>query len=343
MNLGELPIPPTSEQMIKTCNSYYHSFYIEMVRMSNVNLNDYVSKFLNLVTELTKSPGTSNVIRASIGVVALHRFGYNDFHKLSRLFDRLLPQTDPEYVKFTSWCAGQLIHHPDASQLRYSSHLVQRLIGWTRSKGRRSRPLAGAYLLHALSVNAGSTVVFSFHSIQSTIWQLVSHPSTLVLQATASAVFAFTRAFIRYGRSELKEYMAFFDILCTKLLSFSDPIREYASLIIFEQLISSNPDYFTATFPDLYSNIVENSNDEPMLVQGAAYLTIASLSRVDPKYFLDNVVDNLFEQTDTVLLEFPREIVTALSIMCESIPEYMEQKIDNLKDFANEFINVSNK
>lgn len=209
MNLNELIIPPNCEEMIKTYHLYYYSFYLEMARMSNVNLNDYVNKFLNLVSKLAKSPGFPNAIRSSFGLLALYQFGYNDFSKISQIFDCLLPQTDTESVKFTSWCAGQLLHHPNLDQSRYVSHLFSRLIQWARSKGRRARPLAAACLLDSLSTRAGSVAVCFFPQLQTTLCQLVSHTSTRVLKATASAIRTFTRALIQYGRSDLEEYMTF--------------------------------------------------------------------------------------------------------------------------------------
>ncbi|OHT15244.1 PIKK family atypical protein kinase [Tritrichomonas foetus] len=339
MNLQNLSIPQTCEQMIKTYHSYNQSFYLEMVRMSNVNLNDYVNEFLILVTRLAKDRHKPNVIRSAIGLVALHNFGFENFTILSKIFDRLLPQTDLEYVKFTSWCAGQLIHHPGGEQSRYVSHLFERLIDWTRAKGRRSRPLASAYLLHSLSISAGSNVVVYIQSLQSVIWLLVSHQSTQVLQATAKAIYMFTRAIMRYGRSDLEDYMLFFFQLCSKLLSFGDPIREYASLLIFQQLINGYPDFFVSKYLPLYSSIQDICTDEPMLVQGAAYMVIASLCQVDSKQFLELVAEDLFERTRPVLVEFPKDIVSSLCLMCRKVPSFMEEKLDELKDFVKEIKN----
>lgn len=336
MNLTELIIPTNYEEMIKTYHLYYHSFYLEMIRMSNANLNDYVNKFLDVVTQLAKSRGYQNAIRSSIGILALYRFGYNDFGKISQIFDCLLPQTDTESVKFTSWCAGQLIHHPNLEQSRYVSHLFTRLMQWARSKGRRARPLAAAYLFDALSTRAGSSAVCFLLQLQSTICQLASHTSTRVLKVTAKAIRTFTRTIIRYGRSDLEDYMTFLFHLSTQMLSLYDPIRKYAALLIIQSLIESYPDFFPSRFLMLFSLIQDACYDSPLLVQGEAYVVCASLSLVDSKMFLDSVADELFEKTEEVLLEFPVDVVNSLCLMCQKVPVYMEDRIDDMKQFVNQ-------
>lgn len=336
MNLGALPVPKTSTGMQQALESYYHTFHLEMVRMSNSSLNDYVSQYVSLLIDLSKHQGTPNIIRAAIGVVALHRFGYSDFRVLSGVFDRLIPQIDPEYVKFTSWCAGKLIHHPDVEQSRYATHLFERCIDWSRSKGRRARPLAAATLISALATNAGSSVVVFFPLLQSAVWILVSHPSTQVLKATADAIAMYTRAVVRYGRSDLVGYLDFFTQLCMKLLNFGDPIREYAALLLFEVLIHGCPGHFLPKMLSLYNDISEAVCDEPMLVQGAAYAALAALSEVDPKQFVEVVADDLFDKTEDVVMEFPKEIVGALCLMCRTVPEFMKEKSGDLLKFLDE-------
>jgi len=118
MNLAELPIPSTCAEMIKTYESYYDAFYLEMFRMSNAHINRYLARFIKLVSGLVRRPGVQNIIRSAIGIVSLHGFGYDKFEDLATIFDRLLPQVDLEAVKFTSWCAGNLIHHPNVEQSR---------------------------------------------------------------------------------------------------------------------------------------------------------------------------------------------------------------------------------
>jgi hypothetical protein len=90
MNLADIPIPSTCAEMIKTYASYYDAFCHEMVRMSNAHISDYLEQFIAVVTALVKRPGVHNIIRAAIGIVCLHGFGYNHFGRLARLFDRVL-------------------------------------------------------------------------------------------------------------------------------------------------------------------------------------------------------------------------------------------------------------
>ncbi|OHS94749.1 PIKK family atypical protein kinase [Tritrichomonas foetus] len=339
MKITELAIPRTCAEMQQVFESYYYSFYLEMVRMSNSNLNAYVDSFIETLVVLSKNPPSSpNVIRAAMGIVALHRFGYHKFQVLANIFDRLLPQIDIEYVRFLSWCAGRLIHHPDIEQARYVTHLFDRCVGWSRAKGRRARPLAAACLLTALSTNAGSSVVVFFPTLQSIIWLLVSHQSTQVLRATADAIAMYTRAVVRYCRSDLEAYLDFLAKLCMKLLYFGAPLREYAALILFEQLINGCPDYFLSQMLNLYSAITDATADEPMLVYGASFVTIAALSQVDSKLFIDNIADDLFSKANIVLFEFPKEVVDSLALLCKTVPDFMETKLDELKEFATELV-----
>ncbi|OHS98186.1 PIKK family atypical protein kinase [Tritrichomonas foetus] len=342
MKLEELEIPRTCQEMQQTFETYYLTFYIQMIRMSNNNLNSYVQTFIDLLTEMARSrPTTPNVIRAAMGVVALHRFGYKNFYQLTIIFDRLLPQIDVEYVKFMSWCAGRLIHHPKIDQNRYVVHLFDRLVGWSRAKGRRARPLAATYLLTALATNAGSSVIGFLPTLKSVMWLLVSHQSTQVLRATADAISMFTRAIIRYRRSELNSYLHFFSQLCLKLLHFGAPIREYAALILYEQLIKSSPDYFLPKMMDLYYSIIDAIADEPMLVIGSSFCTLCALSLVDSKLFVDKIADDLFSQVEIVIFEFPKEVVDAISLLCKTIPDFIEDKIDILKSYVNELVSES--
>ena len=210
MNLFDLPIPNTCNEIIETFDNYYNIFYIEMTRMSNTALQNYVKQYISKLKVLSRSPSSSNIVRAAIGVVSLHKFGFNDFQTLSNLFDLLIPQVDLEYVRFTSWCAGILIHHPKEDQCRYVSHLVERAIGWIRAHGRRARPLAAVNLLHAISLNAGNVLVLYLPNLQGAGWELVSHPSQQVLRDTAECLRCFMLAMMRYASSEIQSYLDFF-------------------------------------------------------------------------------------------------------------------------------------
>ena len=188
MDLQTLPIPPTSNEMIETYKTYYKSFKFDALHISNNNFTNYINQYLDMLLNLCKFPRNINQIRAAIGILSLHRFGYHNFQNLVKLFDRIIPQIDYEFVKFTSWVAGQLIHHPDVQESRYVYHLLTRLFEWTNSTGRRSRQLAAVELLASLSLNAGNYVVTFFPSLQIFIWRLVSHPSLQILKGTANEI-----------------------------------------------------------------------------------------------------------------------------------------------------------
>ena len=148
MNLAVISVPRTSPELIEKLNDfYYHDFYLEMIRMSNANLNSYVDQFLDMLIKMTTTLTFDDTARVSIGVMCLHMFGFRDFQKLASVFDRVLPQTEIELVKFTSYCAGMLIHHPSSDQARYTLHLCERAIGWVQAYGRRRRLYAAARLL----------------------------------------------------------------------------------------------------------------------------------------------------------------------------------------------------
>lgn len=303
--------------------------------MSNASLNAHVDKFIALLSRLARGACESDQMRAAIGIVALHQFGYREFNVLSRIFDRLLPQVDLNCVRFTSWCAGQLIHHPEGEQSRYVMHLFERCVGWTNSKGRRARQLAAANLLCALATNAGSTVVVSIRLFQSIIWTLVTHQSTNVLQATASAIDAFTRAISRYGRGDLEMYYRFLTDMCFKLLEFGDPISEYAALLIFEGLINWFPSYFGTKMQVWYSHIVETVEDEPVLVQKQACVVFAALAQVDPALFVKmGMADDFLERATSVVLEFPEDIVKAIGFISKILPDFIEERLNDLKEMA---------
>ena len=339
MNLPDLPIPLKFNDMIKTYESYYHEFYLEMVRMSNKNFNDYVKQYFSLLLQLSHSPLTQNSIRAAIGVVCLYRLGYHVFRDLTSVFDRLIPQIDIEYIKFTSWCVGRLIHHPNPERSAYAAQLFTRALSWTRSKGRRARPLAAAYMLESVSFNAGSAVVQFFNQLQIAIWSLISNTSILVLKGTAKAISSFTRSIIRYGRNDLNEYMNFFTKISTKLLFFDDPVRQFGALCFFEELINGHPSYFVPIFLNVLKNVCETTEDRVLLVQSQAFLVITSLSQVDPVGFVDSgIADEMFAKAPTLLLEFPIEVTHGLNNLCKFIPNFVHDRIDEIKQFSQSLL-----
>ena len=334
MNLRNFPVPQKFSEMVEAFETYKVSFTTEMGNVSNANLEKTVERYILMLQDLSKSPDLTDIARASMGIVSLHEFGYNDFHRLTLIFDRIIPQTDPEYVKFTSWCAGRLVHHPGIPQSNYVSHLLERLIGWIRANGRRSRHLAAICILEQISLHAGSDVVPFFEQLQSVIWVLVSHPSMQIMEQTADAINMFTRAILRYRRSDLDQYLNFFTLLCTRLLSFGSPFRCYSSLKLFQVLLRSCPDYFSQHMMRYHDDIVDVTFNGPVLVKGEAYLTIAYFSSVDAKQFIDYCITGLLEQTNSLILEFPEKIVTALSLLIKNVPDYVFENIKLFMEYA---------
>ena len=180
MELETLEIPCSSNHIIKAYKKYYKSFESDAIHINNNNFNDFFEKYFDLLLRLCKQHGPDQ-IRAAIGILSLHSFGYHNFKDLVKLFDRIIPQRDYEYIKFTSWVAGCLIHHPDIEEGRYVGHLLVRLYEWTNANGRRARHLNAVELLAAIAENAGNYVVTFFPNLQIIIWSLVSHHSLQVL------------------------------------------------------------------------------------------------------------------------------------------------------------------
>lgn len=334
MDLPTLPIPSTSNEIINTYKEYYKSFECDALHIHHHNFSNYINQYLNILTQLSKFPLHVNQIRAAIGVLSLHRFGYHNFQNLVQLFDRIVPQIDYEYVKFTSWVAGQLIHHPDMQESRYVQHLLVRLFEWSGAVGRRARQLAAVELLASLSINAGNYVVTFFPSLQIFIWRLVAHPSLQILKSTAKAIQAYTNALMRYGRAELDNVMHFFISLCLKLLGFNDQIKHYASLLLLESLINSNPMYFINEIVHITKNIFDNIEDGSILVQSQACAVLACISQVDAQYFIDFIAEEVFSISEHLILEFPEIISKSLSLMCRTVPTFVEQRLDNYTRFS---------
>ncbi|KAK8900470.1 hypothetical protein M9Y10_002797 [Tritrichomonas musculus] len=339
MNLFSLEIPSDYESLLITYEHYYHSFYLEMVRMSNAMLSKHLDLFLSKLVQISKKCNEVNDIRAAIGVVALHSFGYRNFELLTKTFDRLVPQSNLEYVKFTSWCAGQLINHPNLAKARYVQHLFQRSIGWIRHKGQRARPLAACYLIASLSDNDGNSVVAFASHIQSVIWSLISHRSPQIIQTTAYAFSRFTFAITTYGRGEMDSFFHFFIMLCKSLLKYGSPIKKYAAICLIKELILNNSDYFFSDFQfllDSFLNVMNTSKNTLFLI--AAYQSMASLSIVDPKQFVSAVSINLFTIKEEIINEYPDEVVESLCFVIKKVPEFMETKIKELKDISKSLI-----
>ena len=310
-----------------------------MVRLPTSTLNQSVEAYLDQLLLLSKSAKSSDKMKAAFGIVALHIFGYKDFSRLANIFDRLIPQTDRELVKLTSWCAGKLIHHPRDEQTRYVAHLFVRALGWIHAPGRRARPLAAANLIQAIASNAGSCCSLYMLGLTTAAWKLVSHPSQLVLRDVSQCYGAFTRALMKYGRHELDSLLEFLYMLGVKLLSFETPVRAYAALLLFQELLSSYPDFFSTYVQQLwecFQHCFEESANEA-LIQCASFCASACLCVVDPKFF-EMIADDVFDQAKTVILEFDVETVKYLCLIAQKTPDVMQQRIELIEQFSNELI-----
>lgn len=333
MNLFDLPIPNTCSEMIQTFETYYNTFYVEMVRMSNITLKTYIKEYIDKIQIEAKKLNAENISRAAIGIVSLHKFGYDDFTTLSNLFDRLIPQTYLEYVRFTSWCAGNLICHPNEEQSKYVFHLAERAIGWIRAHGRRTRSLAAVNLLHELSLNSGNASLLILPNLKSAGWELVSHPSQQVLKDTAECLKGFVLAIMRYAVSEITSFIAFFYEICKRLLQIGTPDKEHAAFLILRSFMPIYPDYFVPQVQEIYElfqDSYEHAQDN-LLAQSSSFCASACLCVVDPKFFVDNVADTLMEQAQSLILEFDRETVQYLQLMIKKVPDYMLTQADDLK------------
>ena len=339
MNLEDCDVPPTFPEMKISFESYYNSFSLELVRMSNANLQSYIDTMLLKLSKLSRSADTKDQMRAAIGVVSLHNFGFKNFEHLSQIFDHLIPQVEPEPIKFTSWCAGQLIVHPNFEQSQYVQHLLGRSFAWIRNRGKRARHLAAACLIENLSISAGSSIISFLPHVQSALWALVSQPSVQIIAATTEAFGTFTQAILSYGRSDLESFLDFSTELCSNFLSGGSTIKKYAALILFQKLIDKNSDYFVPKFSEwylLFKSALSEMNKP--IIRASAYATMACLSDVDAKQFREVAVEMLYGKTGEFIVEFPKEVVGALCKMVKNVPEFMMMQKDGLMNYCRTLV-----
>ncbi|EAX92448.1 PIKK family atypical protein kinase [Trichomonas vaginalis G3] len=334
MDLPSLPIPKTFLEMQKTYEEYYASFTLEMEPLAAEKFDSYIKEYVAMLVKISKQPVIENVARTAIGILSLHNCGYPDFNVLARIFDRIVPQMDKEYIRFTCWVAGKFVHHPNYEQSRYVHHLFKRCLGWIRAHGRRARHMSAARMIEALAQNAGSDIVISYSQLQTAIWLLVSHPSLQLVDATADAIAMFARATIRYGRSELDSFMNFFDLLCSRLISLGSRMKIYTALKILQQLIKSCSDYFLPHFQSLFKNLYEFCSSKSSLVQSAAYVTLTYFVYIDKQQFVTNVFPILMDTLKTILPEFPKEISDATAILIQQCPDTAFEQIEVIKQCA---------
>jgi len=339
MHIESLKAPTTFKQMLKSFDEYYNYFYHEMVRMSNTMLNDYLEQFLSVLKRLSKSPLYENVFRSALGITALKIFGYRDFARLVALFDRVVPQRDHVLVKFTSWCAGKLIHHPNSEQSLYVAHLFNRVLGWLHAHGRRERHFAAAAMIRALSSNAGNFVVIFIPQIKAAANVLLNHPSFTVIKETMSAFDSFTTAVMRYRRTELSNYLTFLLELCLMLLHFGNPDKENAALLLLSHIVKKSPQHFLTKFTQIVDSIEEIYYTSPEMVKSSSTTTLISLSLVDPVQFEEQIAGELTEKISSSILEFPEQMVYGIELLSKSYDELIRKNPGEYTRFASDLIN----
>ncbi|OHT07404.1 PIKK family atypical protein kinase [Tritrichomonas foetus] len=344
MNLSTIEIGSTCSEMIQELDVYYHEFFREVIRMSNITINDYFDKYLQMLEDLIIVSTPQSDMRAAIGVLSLHRLGYRKFDQLTHIFDKLIPQKEDEYVKFTSYIAGRLVHHPDTDQTHYVSHLFKRIVGWITVKGRRQRLLAASSLLCSLSENAGNSIIFFIPTIKTSIWHLISlpFPKLSVLKSTAKAISLTTRSILRYGRGELESYLDFLSELSMRLLNFGNSLKYCAGLLILTEITQLCPDYFIKDFLEISDLIRQStsSQDCPEYVRIAAFKCAVSLAKADPKQFSEIFALTIMDRAKQTLLYDPLETVNGLCDLCKAVPNLMEPELNNIKMISNTLIRM---
>ena len=331
MELETLEYPTTFSKMLHKYEYYYSVFYHEMVRMSNLSLSNYIEQYFEIITKLAKSSTQEDTFRAGVGITSLFVFGYNNFSRLSYLFDRIIPQKDPELVKFTSWCAGKLTHHPNIEQSNYVSHLLTRISGWIHSHGRRERHLAAAWLLKCLIMNAGSSIVIHLEQIQEASNALLTYPSFRVLEASIDAFSCFTQVLMKYRRSELTNYINFIKTTCSVLIQTGNPDKENTGFNLLAAIIVQCPDYFSSSFDDICDSLAIYETSPILVKEGAIMLQVA-MAKVDRSQFISYFTD-IYDNIDEILLEFPTKIAACINNLVDFCPEIVNENIERIKDF----------
>ena len=344
MNLPKIEISSTCEEMIQDLDSYYHDFFREIMQLSNHMVNNYIEDYFKILQSLVMSLSPKNRMKAAIGVLSLHRVGYNEFERIAHIFDRIIPQVEEEYVKFTSYIAGQLVHHPDTDQTQYVSHLFNRIVGWITVAGRRQRLLAASSLLCSLSENAGNSIILFIPTIQTLIWHLVSlpFPSLIVLKTTAKAIALTIRSIIRYGRSELDGFLGYMSKLSNILNQHGKFIKYSAGLMFYTEMIKICPDYFIKSFVEISESICESSvypdpNDYSKI---SAFSCAVSLAAADPKQFFDIFSFSIMDRAKQILMKDPIGTVSGLCSLCKYVPDIMKTELHNVISFSNSLIRM---
>lgn len=330
MNLPNIECPDNFEGMLDAYEQYYTVFYHEMVRMSNIALNDYISKFLELVLRLAKSSDITDSFRVAVGITALHRFGYNEFQKLTDILEIIIPQKDLALVKFTSWCTGELVKHPGTEQAKYVGHLIHRIFGWIHAYGRRERYLAAAWMIYYITLNAPSSVSSFLPQIQAATYVLITRQSFRIIEATISALSQITFAVISYRRSEIENLMLFFHDLCLNLMSMYDPNKQISALQLLTRTAELYQDYFVSRGRLIMEKVSDILYDCQPMVNIHAIELYTQLIIIDPILINQFAMDDYFRDMEQLLVDFPNECSKCIIKLIDSAPSYIKEQRDEI-------------
>ena len=311
---------------------YYPSFYHEMVRMPNLELSDYIEKYIEMILNLTKNPVPENIFRAGVGLVALHVFGFQDFNRLGRILDRIIPQQEESLVNFTSWVTGKLIHHPNADQTKYVNHLFVRINGWLHANGRRARPLAAASMLYTLADNAGSMTVMFLPRIQQDITILISKNDPMINNETVLAINKIVKAVVRYKRFELANFVNYFRELCMTIITYCKEETANVAINILEKIIKRMPELFVQYYTDIFDLIEPIYNKAVSNKLKASVVSLETmLANVDPLQFMQLIAPSYFDQINKNVENGAKNVSFCLSTLLVYNPDYCTDEIDEIK------------
>ncbi|EAY17524.1 PIKK family atypical protein kinase [Trichomonas vaginalis G3] len=340
MNLPKLEFPDTFDKMMNGYEQYYSIFYHEMIRMSNVALNSYISQFLDLVMELAKSSDPKNAYRAAVGIASLHKFGYNDFQKLIIILERIIPQRDIDLVKFTSWCTGELVKHPGTEQAKYVGHLMNRIFGWLHAYGRRERYLAAAWMIYYLTLNAPSSVSSFLPQIQAATYILMTKQSFRIMEATVLALAEITSAVASYRRSEIDHHLNFIQELCLNFLEMPDSLKQAPSLRLLTKTAEIYPDYFIPNTQGIMQVLCENLTQCSSLVRMHAIELQTQLFIIDTTLIDLFGIDEYLQDMQLILLDFPTECAQCIVKLIRNLPNFIDENKDSVVKMTEDLINA---
>lgn len=321
--LLKLVMPSTHKEMKEEYNKYYSYFYQDIIGINSSIIVDIFKQYIKVLKDLSKSYNLEDIYRCAVGILSISTFGYKDHAVISGLYNRIVPQKEPHLVRFTSWCASKLYHHPNQEQAFYVNLILQRSIAWLRCRGRRERALAAAFMMKNLAKAAGNSVVGFIPQIQNASYYLLIHPSFRVADATVKAFKAVTKAMIRYRRSELDDFLKFYREYSTILISFGRFDKINITLSLLSKLIKMTPDFFVSFGRHIFDMVYNIYDSFPLLLKSSALNLFVHLSIVDATMFHEMCGDSFFDKIDEVILEFPEWTTITLKKLCTMFPGYV--------------------